>query len=340
MGIYKVSNECSKSASALNAVLNYVFGREGEDKTTLHNCIILGEYDLGKGISASEVYTQFQRNKAFWNNKKGRQYLHIIHSFHPAENITEQEATAITAEIIQKAYPGYQAVVVPHHDKIEKGQGYDVHVILNSVSYLDGRRIHLSKKDLQKQKELCNEVCRQNGYSVPVKGKNFYGHEIEPTTIIAWNKKKYKAIKTAPKVKHASQTHINMIQLLIVLIQALLYARGVKEFFEYLDRNSWKIYWTERGSDIAFQSHTTGRAFRASNIDRTFGSSLRFVFGDDFVLDKAHISALLGYSREHKQRLYGSHADAVLQEYLDVASPPQLIVSHQRKEKLWHPPIR
>jgi hypothetical protein len=57
----------------------------------------------------------------------------------------------------------------------------------------------------------------------------------------------------------------------------------------------------------------TGRQFRDSNIEKTFGNQLRNVFGEDFVLDKKHIEETVSVPERERRRYY-TQARKVLEE--------------------------
>ena len=308
MGIYKAADKIGKYPKALEGLLKYAFG-EGDKKTYIENVIILGEYNQQK-IDADSVYKQFQDTKEFWNNTGGRQYFHGIHSFHADEKITEEQAAELTAQLCEVIFPNHQAVIVPHHDK----DGIDVHIIVNSVSYLDGKKVHTSKKDLERHKEICNEICLQNGFSVPEKGKDFYGNDLNPDTVISWKKDTFQQLKKADPSHKAAETNIDMFKLVLLIIQALLRSRSIADFIEYMKRNSWKVTWTENRKHITFESTKTNRKFRTSNIDKTYGAKLRYVFGQDFILDKDHMKKMCETDLEHKTKLYGTRADKITNE--------------------------
>ena len=54
-----------------------------------------------------------------------------------------------------------------------------IHLVTNSVSYEDGKKLHQTKKDLQKAKDYVNDMCRQRGLTIAEKGKHFDGSDIE-----------------------------------------------------------------------------------------------------------------------------------------------------------------
>ena len=148
------------------------------------------------------------------------------------------------------------------------------------------KKIHTSKKDLEKQKIICNNICKEYGLSVVKKGKNFYGEDRDQDDFTSWHKNTYRAIKSEPQ---DTPRNIDILKLLVAILDALIQARSIFDFIERLRRAMWKVTWTPERKHITFESMETGRKFRASNLQKTFEPKFKYVFGEEFVLDKEHI---------------------------------------------------
>lgn len=332
MGIYKVANKPGKTPQSLKGLLKYAFGEDkksqklGIEKTHIENCIFLGEYATDRPYSADAVFSEFQRTKKLWRKENGRQYAHIIHSFHKDEKIDERKAAAVTAEIIAKNYPNHQAIIIPHFDK---GR-IDVHAIINSVNEVDGRKIHTTKKDIEKQKEVCNQICKAHYLSVPKKGKDFHGKNYDTDKVISWKKDTYQTLTRQFFPEDPKDTNVDMIKLLFLVIENLFYARNILDFIQRMKRNFWKVTWKENKKHITFESEKTGRKFRAANLDKTFPAQFKFVFGEDFVLDKEHMGELLSMEPERREQFY-SKAYQELKESAEPAWLPESIQPEKPK---------
>lgn len=277
MAVIKISTAKSTSKQALKSVLRYVLN---DDKTPDKEINVTGFFH-GE-ITPDTVYKSFMKNKATWHKDTGRLYSHIIMSFHQDEKIEPYEVSNVAHEFCEKAYPGHQALIVVHQDK-----GHlHAHIILDSVSYENGKKIQTSKKDLQKQRHICDDICRSHGLSITQKGKNFYGEDRDQDDFTSWRKNTYRAIKSEPQ---DTPRNIDILKLLVAILDALIHARSIFDFIERLRRAMWKVTWTPERKHITFESMETGRKFRASNLQKTFESKFKYVFGEDFVLDKEHI---------------------------------------------------
>ena len=59
-------------------------------------------------------------------------------------------------------FEGYQTLVVTHTNR----EHLHNHIIVNSVSFEDGKKLHMEKADLQALKDYSNEVCRKYGLTI------------------------------------------------------------------------------------------------------------------------------------------------------------------------------
>lgn len=90
-----------------------------------------------------------------------RKYYHFKHSFDPKDNITPEEAHRLTEELAQQAFPDNEYIIATHTDK----NHIHCHIIVNSVSFVNGKMLHYSNSDYAKLKDLSNEIAEKYGYS-------------------------------------------------------------------------------------------------------------------------------------------------------------------------------
>ena len=92
------------------------------------------------------VYRTFLEEKKLWNKDSGRMYAHNIISWHKDEQITPEQAFEFGKEFAEKWFQGFQTLVAVHKDK----DHIHCHLVTNSVSYEDGKKLHTTKKDLER----------------------------------------------------------------------------------------------------------------------------------------------------------------------------------------------
>ena len=118
-----------------------------------------------------------ETKKAF-NNKDRRLGYHIIQSFKPGET-TPEIAHKIGCEFAENSFADRFEVIVGTH--LDRAHLHN-HIIVNSVSYLDGSKYRDSQSDFYDGiKKASDDVCRKYGLSVIEPSKN-----IKSLTYIEW----------------------------------------------------------------------------------------------------------------------------------------------------------
>ena len=187
MAINKTVNKSTKTHGAMRNCLEYVLRT---DKTNEQLVYVTGPYDK-EGIDYDQVYRSFLEEKRIWDKDSGRMYAHNIISWHKDEAITSEQAFEFGKEFAENWFQGFQTVVAVHKDK----EHIHCHLVTNTVSFEDGRRLHNTRKDLERMKELTNRMCKERDLSVAEKGRHFNGTPMENGTLTAWSKDKYNLIQ-------------------------------------------------------------------------------------------------------------------------------------------------
>lgn len=155
MATFTAIKNKTQSSTAMSRVLSYV----GQEKKTLwegqrlvsgHNCV------------AQSALTEMMTTKRRFGKTDGRTFYQFVQSFDPAEDATPQEVHAIGLELAQKLFPEFEVVVATHVD----ADHLHNHLIVNSVSWKDGRKLHQNAADLQRQRQVNDEVCMAHGLQV------------------------------------------------------------------------------------------------------------------------------------------------------------------------------
>ena len=171
MAINKTINKRTNTHGAMRNCIEYVLR---QDKTSELLTYVTGPccYDE---INYDLVYRTFLEEKKMWDKDSGRMYAHNIISWHKDEQITPEQALEFGKEFAENWFSGFQTLVAVHKDK----DHIHCHLVTNSVSYEDGRKLHNTRKDLERMKQLTNQMCRERGLTVAEKGKHFNGSQIE-----------------------------------------------------------------------------------------------------------------------------------------------------------------
>ena len=254
MAVNKTINKRTNTQGAMRNCIEYVLR---QDKTSELLTYVTGPYCHNE-INYDLVYRTFLEEKKMWNKDTGRMYAHNIISWHKDEQITPEQAFEFGKEFAENWFSGFQTLVAVHKDK----NHIHCHLVTNSVSYEDGRKLHNTRKDLERMKQLTNQMCRERGLTVAEKGKHFDGSQIEKGEVIAWSKDKYNLFRQ--QVKDSFVAGCAM-----AVLKALENCISKEKFIEKMKQFGWNVNWTEKRKHITFQNQD-GKKVRDSNLSKTF----------------------------------------------------------------------
>ncbi len=217
---------------------------------------MIGPYQY-TDMNYKKVYGAFMDVKNEWDKDSGRMYTHSVLSFPKDENITPEQALEFGIRFAEKTYSGFQTVVAVHTDK----EHIHCHMVVNTVSYLDGHKLQKSRKDLKADKEYCNDLCLEYGLSVAEKGKHADGTEIEEGEIIAWDKNKYRLL--------AGERKSYLADCGIAAATALMKSTTKEQFLSLMKEQGWEVQWSDSRKHITFVN-ADGKKVRDTNLEKTF----------------------------------------------------------------------
>ena len=227
------------------------------DKTRGELVAIVGPYEPD-AITYDGVYQSFLEEKRIWNKDSGRMYAHNIISWHEDEPITPEQALEFGKEFAQQWFDGFQSLVGVHIDR----NHVHCHIVTNSVIFMDGHKLHNTKKDLQRMKDFTNRMCEERGLSVAQKGRDFHGNELEQGTVRAWSKDKYHLMQNEAKDSFVADCGI-------ACLDALEASCSKEEFTRHMAERGWNVIWKDSRKHITFQN-AEGKKVRDSNLSKTF----------------------------------------------------------------------
>ena len=139
--------------SNLQAVINY--GKNG-DKT--ENGILVSSVNC----SVETAYEEMVLTKKFFHKEDNVLGYHIIQSFKGNE-VSPKLANQIGKELAEELWGDkYQVVICTHINK----ENVHNHMIVNSVSFIDGIKYHNSKAQIAFLKETSDRLCLNYGLSI------------------------------------------------------------------------------------------------------------------------------------------------------------------------------
>lgn len=160
--------EPSRQIDSLESVLDYV---GHGDKTD--------ERQFVSGINCAPDVARLEMNavKRQFGKTGGRVAYHAYQSFAPGE-VTPEQAHQIGVQLANELWGDQFQVVVATH--LDRGHLHN-HFVINSVSFVNGKRFHSNAKCLRRMRETSDRLCREHGLSVieqPQQGSTLHHAEI------------------------------------------------------------------------------------------------------------------------------------------------------------------
>lgn len=239
MGIFKAVS----SGANLRRAINYVT----DPKKSAPELI------SGKDCDPERAAEDMQKTKQAFGKEGGREYKHYVQSFSPDEQITPEEAHKIAVKMAEKSFPGHEVLIATHIDK----DHIHSHLIVNSVNFENGRKLHMSNQDLQNLKDYSDQLCRDAGKTVCEKGIR---NEID-----APDAKKYRALERGIKGEYKSY----VLDCHDSVNNARKNAINRADFIEKMEEKGYKTTWTDERKYITFEDKE-GNRIRNSNLEKTF----------------------------------------------------------------------
>ena len=256
MAINKVITSHAGTRGAMRNCIEYVLK---ETKTKDGLCAVTGPFEYDE-INWDTVNKSFNDEKRRWNKMGGRDYLHSIISFSPDEEITHEQALQFGIEIAENEsfYKNFQTLVAVHQDR----NHVHVHLVSNTVSFIDGHKEHHTKKDLLKLMENTNKKCEQEGFKVCHAGCSFDGTKLEEGEITTFKTNQYQLLKNNDKQSHLAQCGM-------AIIDSLERSIDKDEFLLNMKNAGWNVKWQENRQHLTFVSDE-GIKVRDTRLEKTF----------------------------------------------------------------------
>ena len=243
MAIFTAVRNKKQTAGTMMGVLKYVTQAcktmlDDQWMVTGHNCV------------ARASYLEMMTTKQQFRKTDGRQFYHFVQSFPAEDGLTPQQVNAIGVEFAQRQFPDFEVVVATHLDTNHLHN----HLVVNSVSCKDGKKLHQNAADLQRHRQVNDEICMAHGLQV-----------LEPP------KKHTRKKQMRPGEYQAGLRGDSWkLDLIQAINDALEYADDRESFVENMEYEGYEVIWTDTRKHITFVC-PDGRRCRDSSLhDETF----------------------------------------------------------------------
>ena len=120
------------------------------------------EYITGINCDPKTALTQMMNTKLSYNKMDGRLAFHAVQSFKPGE-LTPDECHKLGIQLAKQMWGNrFEVVVSTHLDK----KHLHNHFVVNSVSWVDGKKYDNKKADIDHFREINDAICKEHGLNV------------------------------------------------------------------------------------------------------------------------------------------------------------------------------
>lgn len=224
MATFTAIRNAKQTAGTLAGVLRYI---TQDEKTRLDDLWLI----TGSNCVAQSAYTEMLTTKQHFKKTDGQQFFHFVQSFSPDEKVTPQEVNAIGVELAQREFPGYEAVIATHID----ADHIHNHIVVNSVSFETGKKLHQNTADLMKHRQVNDEICAAHGLSV-----------------LPSSQEKKSQGMSSREYRSAAKGESWKFQLMAVIDDCMRYARSKEEFMSLMKSEGYDVKWTDTRKSITY----------------------------------------------------------------------------------------
>ena len=190
----------------------------------------------GWNCTAQSVLSEMQLTKERFRKTDGRQYYHFVQSFAETDDLTPQEAHAIALELAQREFPNFEVLVATHIDT----DHLHSHLIVNSVSFLDGKKLHQSAAGLQAHRTVNDEICAAHGLAI-----------LPPPERQVERKR-----MSSREYRSAAKGESRKFRLMNTIDQCMRYASTKEEFLSLMESEGYQVHWTDGRKNITYTTPT------------------------------------------------------------------------------------
>ena len=232
-----------QTTGCMGAVMRYTM----QDKKT--------EFDgqrLVTGINCQpeSVYADFMTTKRLYHKTDGVLFYHMVQSFPKGEAVDPVTAHAAALKLAEY-YEGYEVLVCTHTDR----EHIHSHLLINSVNFDTGKKMHIAKEQLQELRQRNDQVCME--FSLPV----FQPRE---------QKQKTKTM-TIGEYHTAARGQSKKLHLMNIINDCMRHASNRDEFIALMESEGYKVRWEKSRRNITY---TTPSGWQCRD---------RLLFGDKYL---------------------------------------------------------
>lgn len=186
----------------------------------------------GFNCSAYTAYLEMMTTKQQYRKTDKQQFFQFVQSFPEDTSLTPQEVHQIGMELAARQFPDYEVLVATHCDT----DNLHNHLLVNSVSFKNGKKLHQNHDDLVQHRRVNDEICMAHGQPV----------------LESYHKGQKKQRALAGEYRAAERGESWKFTLIKAIEDALLYSPDRESFIQNMEYEGYKVQWSNTRKYITY----------------------------------------------------------------------------------------
>ncbi len=220
---YSSRSKSSQTRGCMRSVMKYV---AQDTKTQWQGRQLV----TGVNCQAASACDDFLNTKLLYHKDGGRMFYHLIQSF--PSGVEVNPATAHVAALkLAEQFKNHEVLVCTHTDR----DHVHSHLILNSVTFETGRKLHVDSATIDRLKMVNDQICSELGLPV-----------FEPP-----RERKEKPMSSR-EYRSADKSQSWKFALMATIDLCMAYAGSREEFMELMKSVGYQVKWTDERKYITY----------------------------------------------------------------------------------------
>ena len=272
-------------------VLRYI---SNKDKTTYNDMRLT----TGINCNYNTGFAEMKLMKEQFKKENGRQFYQFVQSFSDKDNVSPTDVHQMGIELAEKLFPNYEVMVATHCNTTHLHN----HILVNSVSFKTGQKLHQNHDTLVEQRKANDEICVAYGLNILPKYEK---------------QRRGQALKQR-ELRVAKLGNSWKFQLMSTIDDCMKYAKTKERFIELMESESYKVSWSDNKKYITY-TLPNGKKCRDKSLhenkylkermEREFEIRKELYFGRTQTAEQKNRENLFMERGEHRQYIPQSGAD-------------------------------
>ncbi len=239
MGIFKAVRNKNQTVSDMKFTIKYITNPE---KTTVNYNISLNS---GVNCNANTAFEEMMITKNQFRKADKRMFYQFVQSYSNDTKLTPLEIHNIGVEFAKIQFSDYEVLVSTHANT----DNVHNHILVNSVSFKDGKKLHQNHSDLVMHRKINDELSLKYGE-----------HFLKPYEKGA----KHKSVSTK-EYRSAIKGESYKFELMNTIDECMNHSKSKDDFIQLMNYQGYEVLWTDSRKYITYTT-PTGKKSRCNKL--------------------------------------------------------------------------